>query len=111
MPGKIDFDLSDGFGKWSSKYSMKDLEAALDDLFQDVASDLGVNDSRKSAFLDFAGDRMADAKVPRKVLDAAIKWLRKGSPKAGIKESTDQVGGGAAKSLAEELMEAVDGQV
>jgi len=55
-----------------------DLERALKDLLQEVGHDLGAEDLSDEAFLDYAGDQMSDAQVPRKMIEAALKWCRDG---------------------------------
>lgn len=73
-----ELDLQQGTVKWNpAKHDVAALQDALEDLFQVVGSDLGVDDMRSSAFIDYAGDHMVDAHVPRPLIDKAKKWLKR----------------------------------
>lgn len=49
--------------------TLEDVKYALDELFQTVASDLGVDDPSAPEFVQHARDAMCDRNVPREIRD------------------------------------------
>jgi hypothetical protein len=70
-------------GRWQEGMTIEDdIIPALRQLLEGVASDLGVDDMRDDAFIDYARDRLADAKVPHEIIDQAIARIQKTGAKA-----------------------------
>lgn len=77
-----EFDLiHEMYPRWDpEKHDVKQLADALYQLFQSVASDLQIEMMSDEGFVDYASDRMSDARVPSDLIDRAKIWLSNGGP-------------------------------
>ena len=76
------FDLDED--TWDpSTNTEKDLEAALQMRFDQVAGDLGTEEMADDGFYDHAGMMMHDARVPSDMIDQAKTWLESGKADRG----------------------------
>jgi hypothetical protein len=78
-------DFMGGHGNKYENESVIDVMDEIDDLFQGVASDLGVDDPSADGFVDYARDTMSDAGVPREMIDHVAEWCRCGCPRPAHK--------------------------
>lgn len=76
-PKRFDFHN----GKYnSSTHTIESVKDAVMTEFNGVASDLGVDDTRDEAFIQYVGDALA-GRVPRETLDQIKAWLASGAPR------------------------------
>lgn len=73
------FSLTNLHSKWNSNISYEQIQDALIELYEEIANDLRIRSIKDDRFLDYAGDALSDAKVPRELIDKSIKWLKKGA--------------------------------
>ena len=73
----LDLNAMNRGKKYGSNISDDEMIEALNNLFNDCAPDLGVDDTKDDAFQYFARDRLADFGVPKEKIVSLLRDLEK----------------------------------